>query len=176
MNKLLLVVMLLMLAVPGWAKDPIRIISGQVTKISDGDTIQVVDAAGVKVKVRIYGIDAPETSKGNNPGQPFGEDAKTALVDMIYHQQVRLEVQAIDRYKRLVSLVFLNDKNVSLEMVKMGYAWAYKKYLERPSASEYIEAENEARRSKIGIWKDNNPQPPWEFRKISKLAPPLPSF
>lgn len=176
MNKLLLVVMLLMLAVPGWAKDPIRIINGQVINVSDGDSIQVVDTAGVKVKVRLYGIDAPETSKGSKPGQPFGEDAKTALVDMIYHQQVRLEVQAIDRYKRLVSLVFMNDKNVSLEMVKSGYAWAYIKYLGRPSASEYIEAENEARRLKIGIWKDNNPLPPWEFRKISKLTPPLPTF
>lgn len=169
MNKLLIVVMVLMFAVPGWAKDPIRIINGQVTKISDGDTIQVVDAAGVKVKVRIYGIDAPETSKGSNPGQPTGEDAKAALVDMIYHQQVRLEVQKIDRYKRLVSLVFVNDKDVSLEMVKMGYAWAYKQYLDRTHVSEYIEAENEARRLKIGIWKDNNPLPPWEFRKISKL-------
>lgn len=98
MNKLLLVVMLLIFAVPGWAKDPIRIINGQVTKISDGDTIQVVDAAGVKVKVRIYGIDAPETSKGSNPGQPTGEDAKTATHNVsvqLVKTSIPLQVQKL---------------------------------------------------------------------------------
>ena len=50
-------------------------------------------------------------------------------------------------------------------MVKLGYAWAYKQYLKRPYASEYIDAENEARNKKLGLWKQANPQPPWEFRK-----------
>lgn len=168
MNRLLVVLLMLFLAVPALAKDPIRIIEGTVTKVSDGDTIHVVDALGTKVKVRLYGIDAPETAKGRKPGQPFGEDAQASLAGMIYRQQVRLEVQAVDRYKRLVALVFLNGKDINLEMVKKGNAWAYKQYLNRPHASEYIDAENEARRLKIGIWKDNNPQPPWEFRKLSK--------
>lgn len=168
MNKLLVVLLLLLLAVPALAKEPLRVIYGQVVKISDGDTIHVVDAQGVKVKVRLYGIDAPETSKGKKAGQPYGEDAQAALADMVYRQQVRLDVQAIDRYKRLVALVVLNGKDVNLELVKMGYAWAYKQYLDRPHASEYIDAENEARRLKVGLWKDNNPQPPWEFRKLAK--------
>jgi len=48
-----------------FAKEPTRSIEGLVTKISDGDTIHVTDSLGTKVKVRFYGIDCPETEKGN---------------------------------------------------------------------------------------------------------------
>ncbi len=49
--------------------------------------------------------------------------------------------------------------NVNLEMVKRDFAWAYKQYLKRPYASEYIEAENEARAKRLGLWQQANPQP-----------------
>jgi len=50
----------MLLASPSFAKAPIRTIEGIVTKVSDGDTIQVTDSLGTKVKVRYYGIDCPE--------------------------------------------------------------------------------------------------------------------
>ena len=61
------------------AKEPIRTIEGVVSKISDGDTIHVTDSLGTKVKVRFYGIDAPETEKGSglarsaSRGSPMGK-------------------------------------------------------------------------------------------------------
>lgn len=55
----------LLVAVPVLAKEPIRIIDGTVVKVVDGDTIHVVDTQGSKVKIRLYGIDAPETEKSN---------------------------------------------------------------------------------------------------------------
>jgi len=51
-------------------------------------------------------------------------------------------------------------------MVKRGYAWAYRRYLKGPYASEYLEAEKVARASQLGLWEQKNPQPPWEFRKM----------
>jgi endonuclease YncB( thermonuclease family) len=175
MNKLLITLVTLLLALPAFAKEPIRIIEGTVIKVSDGDTIQVRDSLGTKVKVRFYGIDCPETEKSNKktgrvskPGQPYGEEAYRALQGKLERQHVRLDVMDIDRYGRTVSIVWLGDRNINKEMVAEGWAWAYKQYLDRPHASEYIDAEELARGKRLGLWEQSNPQPPWEFRKSLK--------
>jgi endonuclease YncB( thermonuclease family) len=157
------------------AKDPIRTIEGIVSKVSDGDTVHVTDPKGTKVKVRLYGIDAPETEKSNKrtghvskPGQPYGEEAYQTLYKKINRKTVKLDIMDIDQYKRSVGIVYLNGKNINQEMVAEGYAWAYRQYLDRPHASEYIQAEDQARSKRLGLWQQNNPQPPWEFRKSLK--------
>jgi endonuclease YncB( thermonuclease family) len=158
-----------------FAKEPIRTIEGLVTKISDGDTIQVTDSLGTKVKVRFYGIDCPETEKGNKrtgkiskQGQPYGEESLRALQGKLQRQRVRLDVMDIDKYKRAVCLVWLGDRNINKEMVAEGHAWAYRKYLREPYASEYLKAEEQAKGKRLGVWQQLNPQPPWEFRKLQK--------
>lgn len=163
---------LLLLPILCFAKEPIRNIEGTVTKVSDGDTIQVTDSLGTKVKVRFYGIDAPETEKSNKrtgliskPGQAYGEEAFQALKSKLQRQKVRLDVMDVDRYGRTVSTVWLGNRNINREMVSEGWAWAYRQYLDRPHASEYIQAEEQARSQKLGLWKQSNPQPSWEFRK-----------
>jgi len=170
-----LIAILLFIPTLVFAKDPIRTIEGIVTKVSDGDTINVTDPQGTKVKVRLYGIDAPETPKGNKktgriskPGQPYGDEAWQALEAKIYRKRVRLDVMDIDRYKRLVSLVWLDKRNINSEMVAEGYAWAYKQYLDTPYRSEFIGLEDKARAKRLGLWQQSNPQPPWEFRKSLK--------
>lgn len=176
MNKLLLTIgILLFLTLPVFAKTPLRSIEGTVTKISDGDTIHVTDSLGTKVKVRMYGMDAPETEKSNKrtghvskAGQPYGEEAHRALQGKLQRQHVRLDVMDIDRYGRTVSIVWLDNRNINLEMVADGWTWAYKQYLDRPHASEYIQAEEQARAKRLGLWQQGNPQPPWEFRKMQK--------
>lgn len=106
-------------AIVAFAKEPIRTIEGTVTKVSDGDTIHVTDGYGTKVKVRFYGIDAPETEKSNKktgrvskPGQPFGEEAFNALRGKIFRKRVRLEITEIDKYKRSVAIVWLGNRNI----------------------------------------------------------------
>lgn len=157
---------------PAWAREPIRGFEGVVSKVSDGDTVQVQDSLGTKVKVRLYGIDAPETEKRNRktgrlskPGQPYGEEAFQALKGKVAGQRVTVEVRDIDRYRRAVSVVRLGGRDIDQEMVREGFAWAYRQYLDRPYASDYIQAEEEARRDRRGLWRQGNPQPPWEFRK-----------
>ena len=171
----LLQLFFLLMVLPAYAKAPIRTINGTVTKVSDGDTIQVVDPLGTRVKVRLYGIDAPETEKRSRKtgrvgkeGQPYGEEAFQALQGKIGGQRVKAEVVAIDRYRRAVSVVWLGERNINKEMVREGFAWAYRQYLERPHTSEYIQAEDQARRERRGLWRQVNPQPPWEFRKAQR--------
>lgn len=160
---------------PAFAKAPIRSIEGTVSKISDGDTLHVTDTLGTKVKVRMYGIDAPETEKSNKrtgnvskEGQPYGEEAFRALQGKLQRQRVRLDVMAVDRYGRTVSIVWAGSRNINLEMVVDGWAWAYRDYLDRPHASEYINAESQAKARGLGLWRQSNPQPPWEFRKLQR--------
>ncbi|UPU37835.1 thermonuclease family protein [Geomonas paludis] len=106
--------------------------------------MQVQDALGTKVKVRLYGIDAPKTEKRNRrtgrvskPGQPYGEEAFQALKGKIGGQRVTVEVRDIDRYRPAVAVVRLRNRDINQDMVREGFAWAYRQYLDRPYASEY---------------------------------------
>ncbi|TGU71766.1 nuclease [Geomonas terrae] len=146
-----------------------------VTKASDGDTIRVLDPLGTKLRVRLYGIDAPETEKASKRtgriskvGQAHGDEAWKALTGKVLGQRVKLDVMGIDRYKRLVCLVWLGSRNVNKEMVAEGWAWAYRHYLDTPYASEFIAVEETARQQHLGLWKTYNPQPPWEFRRVTR--------
>jgi len=92
LHKFIYILCLILLSyLPAIAKEPVRTIEGIVTKVSDGDTINVQDSLGTKVKIRLYGIDAPETEKSNNktgriskPGQPYGDEAWKALDAKVY--------------------------------------------------------------------------------------------
>lgn len=172
---LLILSYLLIISSQTFAKEPIRILDGTVIKVADGDTINV-DSGGTKLKIRLYGIDAPETPKTNSktgtigkPGQPYGNEAWKALDDKVNRQRVRIEVRDVDKYDRLVSVVWIGGREINKEMVAEGWAWAYRKYLDRPHASEYISAEEQARARRAGLWRDGNPQPPWEFRKAVRM-------
>ncbi|MRR55463.1 MAG: nuclease [Deltaproteobacteria bacterium] len=172
---LVLLSVLLLLSPQAFARESLRVLEGAVLRVSDEDTINI-DSGGTKVKIRFYGIDTPETEKINRrtgqvskPGQPYGDEACHALESKIANQRVRVEVMDRDRYGRLVSVVWLDNRNINKEMVADGWAWAYRQYLDRPHASEYIDAEERARARRLGLWRQSNPQPPWEFRKMLKM-------
>jgi endonuclease YncB( thermonuclease family) len=154
----------------------IRTVTGTVTKVSDGDTIHVTTEEHTKLKVRLYGIDAPETPKINQrtgrinkPGQPYGEEAWKALEIKIMHKQVRLDILDIDKYRRMVGIIWLGDRNINLEMVNEGYAEAYIEYLKPPYRSEFLAAEREAKSAKKGIWSLPEYERPKDFRKRLKV-------
>lgn len=129
---------------------------GPVVAISDGDTLTVlVDQR--PLKVRLWGIDAPEKA------QAFGARSKASLAEMAFGKQARVEVRDTDRYGRAVSWVTVDGQAVNLRLVSQGLAWWYTRYA--PKDSQLREAEQAARAQRLGLWADENPQPPWEFRK-----------
>jgi len=77
---------------------------------------------------------------------------------------VSLFPQETDRYGRTVAEVSANGRNVNLEMVSSGYAYAYRDYLARCDANAYLQAEDQARFNRIGVWQYVE-EYPWEFRK-----------
>ena len=129
--------------------------------IEDGDTIIVLDAMNHSRKIRLQGIDAPES------GQAFGDSSRQNLSDLIAGEEVTVAWLKRDRYRRIVGEVSLNGRDICLEQIKSGMAWHYKYYQseQTPEARKlYADAEVEAKTSKRGLWIDSNPIPPWEFR------------
>ena len=144
-----------------------RTIEGIVRTVYDGDTILLLSGS-TRLKTRLYGIDAPETAKPDQPGQPFGEAAKRALISKILGKRVMAEMVDIDQYQRPVAVIRYAGRDINREMVAEGLAWAYRHYLQGTYASQYLTAEERARAGRSGLWQDMTPQPPWEFRRMLK--------
>lgn len=145
-----------------------RTVNGLVRTVYDGDTLLLLTRNQSRLKVRLYGIDAPETKKPDKPGQSFGSNAKRTLMYKIMGRQVQADVMDTDQYQRAVAVIRYEGRDINREMVAEGMAWAYRNYLKGAYASEYIDAEERARSRRLGLWRESNPQPPWEFRHAIK--------
>ncbi|MDH3382974.1 MAG: thermonuclease family protein [Deltaproteobacteria bacterium] len=145
-----------------------RTVEGEVTRVIDGDTLTLTTREGTKLRVRLYGIDAPEIRHEEMAGQPCGKEAKEALTALALGRRVTVEIVEIDAHRRMVGIVRRSGADMNLEMVRGGYAWAYRRYLSAPYASRYLDAEREARGKRLGLWKDANPEPPWEFKRRNR--------
>jgi endonuclease YncB( thermonuclease family) len=135
-------------------------ICGRVVRVSDGDTIVVLDASNTQHKVRLSKIDAPEKA------QPFGNVSRLHLAGMITNGPVRVSFSSRDKYGRILGVVFAGEVECNLRMVSDGYAWHYSYFDKSP---EYAKAEIDARREKRVLWKEAaQAVPPWEWRKARK--------
>ncbi len=140
-------------------------LTGRVVSIADGDTVTVLDSSDTQHRIRLAGIDAPETH------QVFGEQSRLSLSEMILGKDVSVNYQKIDQYGRLVGKILLDGKDINLEQVKAGMAWHYKEYQREQTPEDrelYARAEDEARAARRGLWQDPNPVEPSAFRKEEK--------
>lgn len=156
----------LALAVCGWVwVCQADTLSGWVVSVADGDTVTVLDAQKVQHKVRLSGIDAPEKS------QAFGQRSKDHLSDLVFGQTVEVDFNKTDRYGRLVGKVVVQGQDANLQQLHAGLAWHYKEYEREQPPEErkrYAQAEDDARAQRVGLWKDPQPIPPWEFRRAQR--------
>ncbi|MBI4682160.1 MAG: thermonuclease family protein [Nitrospirae bacterium] len=149
---------------PAYSKD-YKVDRGTVTKVIDGDTVIIRPVSGKLIKCRLYGIDAPEMPYDGHPGQAYGRAADRELNNLVLHTTVEITLTGESSYDREICIIKKTGVDINREMVRHGYAWAYRKHLKEPYTSEYIDAENEARKMHRGLWQLANPRPPWEFRK-----------
>ena len=131
----------------------------RVVSIGDGDTIGVQQGSR-RLTIRLACIDAPEMAQ-----RPYGPKAREYLrLRLPIGRSVTLKIQTTDRYGRTVAEVF-SDINVNLALVEDGQAFAYRKYLAKCDAREYLRAEERARRSRFGVWRvPGGIIRPWDFR------------
>ncbi|MBE7516039.1 MAG: thermonuclease family protein [Chloracidobacterium sp.] len=134
---------------------------GKVVGIIDGDTIDVLDSENQSHRIRLAGIDAPESR------QDFGSQSKAHLSSLIFGKTVLVDGNKQDRYGRQVAKILLMAEDINLAQISAGFAWHYKRYEKEQSPHDlklYSEAELAAKAGKVGIWSLPNPIPPWEFR------------
>ena len=128
--------------------------------ITDGDTIKIFNK-----RIRLHGIDTPENKQiciKNFKKYNCGEEATAALVKKINEEKVICKVQdKLDRYKRYIGVCFVGEINLNKWMVRNGYAVAYRRY-----SKDYIEDENYARKSKLGLWSGSFIHPE-KWRKLN---------
>ena len=161
MYKLLISIFIVFLFIASCAQNNLPIAGGvyegKTVGIIDGDTINVL-IDGQSYKVRLAQIDTPEKK------QPYGSKSKQILSDLIFDKSVTIKIETKDRYGRFVADIYYDDKHINAELVKLGAAWVYRKYIRDKSLFIY---ENNARESKIGLWSlpESERQPPWEWRK-----------
>lgn len=133
-------------------------LTAKVVGIKDGDTVVVLDSLNNQITLRLAEVDTPEKS------QAFGTKAKQFTSDQIYLKTIKYVVTDTDRYGRSIAMIYYDEdsKYLSAEIIKAGMGWHYKRY---STSKELAKFEDNAKKNKIGLWVDNNPIAPWEFRK-----------
>ena len=153
--KNILFIALLLFATHSFGQDSFRVVG-----IHDGDSITVLSVEKKQIKIRLEGIDAPELK------QAFGSRAKEHLSSLIMGKDVTLIVKEEDLYKRTLSKILLDSQDVNLSMVRDGFAWNYSKY---SKDKKFAEAEADAQIKQKGLWIDQNPVAPWDYRSNQKV-------
>jgi micrococcal nuclease len=134
------------------------VITGKVVGISDGDTLTILDSNSRQIKIRLAEIDTPEK------GQPYGNRAKEELSKLVFNKTVTIIQVDIDRYKRVIGKVYVDNLYINKELVSLGAAWVYLDYSKDP---DLLSVQDEAKRHLRGLWSlpEDDIIPPWEWRR-----------
>jgi len=143
---------LLLTTVPSWAWQ------GKVVGVTDGDTITVLRDGHDQYKIRLYGIDAPES------GQPYGKASKNNLSALVFGKTVDVDPTDVDKYGRTVARISLRGRSANAQQLQDGHAWLYRRYCDAPTCAEWAKLEAQAKSKRIGLWSDASPIAPWEWR------------
>ena len=128
----------------------------KIKKVVDGDTVHVFYQDEV-YKIRLTEIDAPERD------QPYGSNSTEYLKSLLKEGIVDVDISGTDRYGRKLGRLYWRGKDINRELVSAGYAWVYDQYV---TDNSFYENQSKARNSKKGLWEDQNPLEPWNWRKL----------
>lgn len=131
-------------------------------RVIDGDTVEVLVDGQQSERVRLVGIDAPESK------QEYGQQSKATLEECIAGKPVSIVYKEKDRYSRILGKVMAGNTDCNFYQVGVGSAWHYKQYQnEQPNDDKYAysDAEKVARMHSNGLWRAPEPEAPWLYRK-----------
>ena len=153
-----------------WAQ-PDELIQTKVVKVVDGDTIIVRDSSGDKIKIRLYGIDAPEHKRPGWWGdQYYAKEADLFSRRMLpSNSEVMIRViKPRDRYRRVVAIVYVDGKDLGLALVESGCAWVDDRFCKKAiPCDHYRAASRNAQEHKLGLWRQEAIEPQiWRRHRI----------
>lgn len=127
----------------------------KVIKVIDGDTIEIYKNKKIE-KIRLIGVNTPETVNPRKPVQCFGKEASNKLKELLSNQIVRLESDEtqtnLDKYGRQLRYVFLNNENINKKMIEEGYGFEYTYKAPYKYQREFKESEKIAKSKSLGLW------------------------
>ena len=109
-----------------------EVLTGHVVGVADGDTLTLLDGKNQQHKIRLGGIDAPEK------GQAFGNVSRQHLAELAFGKKAAADCYKIDRYRRLICTVYVDEKDVGLAQLDAGLAWWYRKYANEQPPQERL--------------------------------------
>lgn len=141
-------------------KFPRNELNGRVIRITDGDGL-IANVTGFgRLNIRLAHIDAPEYN------QPWGDGSKKALIQLLDRADAQFRLLYRDRYARAVAVVWVGNTVINEEMVRLGHAWMYERYIPSSYRPHYQALMEKAKQSKSGLWEvESTPIPPWEWRQ-----------
>ena len=128
----------------------------KIKQVVDGDTVHVFYQDQV-YKIRLTEIDAPERD------QPYGSNSTEYLKGLLKEGKVDVDISGTDRYGRKLGRLYWQGTDINREIVSAGYAWVYDQYV---TDNSFYENQLKARNLKKGLWQDQNPLEPWNWRKL----------
>lgn len=136
-----------------------EVLEGKVIKVLDGNTFELKTTHDEVYLIMLWGVDCPE------PGQPFADEAKTLLNDLLLKKKVSVVVKGKDR--KGVRLGEVNYKNeiINMSILESGLGWAEPVY----SKGVYNNLEATIKAAKKGLWQDIDPTPPWIYRRQQSM-------
>ena len=138
-------------------------LSGKVVSVIDGNTVEVMTTENDTVRIIFHGIDCPEID------QDYGEKARRHLEKMILEKNVTIDIQGKDRWGNRLAIILINGEiDPRLEMLEQGLAWT----AERNPISELESLREKAEEKNKGLWREQNPTPPWVFRRQQTMMQP----
>lgn len=136
-----------------------EILSGKVASIIDGNTIEVITAANESYRIVLQGIDCPEL------GQEFGEEARLHLEKLALSREIVVEMKGKDRWGNYIAIAFVNDVDLRVDLLTRGLAWV----AEKGAMAALKDIESRAKTRNIGLWEQEDPMPPWVYRRQQSM-------
>ena len=131
-------------------------ISGIVTEVHDGDSLTLVNSQ-VTYKIRLADVDAPEWR------QTYGKDSQASLLHTCGLKRATAETLGEERFGRTLARLTCAGVDANRRQIERGWAWVFRRYA--PKDSPLYALEKEARRARRGLWQEDYPMPPWEWRR-----------
>ncbi|HEV8515809.1 MAG TPA: thermonuclease family protein [Cyclobacteriaceae bacterium] len=146
---------------------PQEILKGKVVNVTDGNTIELLTEANETYKIELAGVDCPETE------QPFGSEAKRLLEKSLKGKMVEVFVERKNRWgiRQAVVLAKSGD-DPRLKLLAEGLAWTS----EKNAIPEFESIRIDAKDHRKGLWINEDPTPPWVFRRQQTMLTPKSSW
>ena len=130
-------------------------LTGKVRSVIDGNTLEIETASREVHQIQLAGIDSPEL------GQEYGEHARKHLEDLALQKNAEITLLGKDRWGNQLATVMINGVDIRVELLREGLAWT----AERNPLPELESVKELARQNSKGLWKQQNPTPPWVYRR-----------